>query len=282
MEKEVLQQLLVTPKDITKDSSDALQNVLAQYPYFQSAHALLLKSLYIEESKQYNQALKTTAAYTLDRDILFDFITSSAFTCYKPLITVESTVEIEDPLETNPAKSTSTVDVLLDTFNNQAQQESTTAVAENNTIETAETTAEELTNIEEKLEIGKPLLFSTEEKHSYTEWLKLTNFTPIQREEEKKVLSEQEKNISIIDKFIETNPRIVPSKKPITVPVNIELSTQENTSLMTETLAKIYLEQKKYQKAIQAYEILILKYPEKSSLFADQILNIKSLQQHNN
>nr|WP_237717485.1 hypothetical protein [Myroides injenensis] len=50
---------------------------------------------------------------------------------------------------------------------------------------------------------------------------------------------------------------------------------------MTETLAKIYLEQRKYQKAIQAYEILILKYPEKSSFFADQILDIKALQQHN-
>ncbi|MNS22632.1 hypothetical protein D3C86_2061550 [compost metagenome] len=51
---------------------------------------------------------------------------------------------------------------------------------------------------------------------------------------------------------------------------------------MTETLAKVYLEQKKYQKAIQAYEILILKYPEKSHFFADRILDIKTLQQNNN
>jgi hypothetical protein len=51
---------------------------------------------------------------------------------------------------------------------------------------------------------------------------------------------------------------------------------------MTETLAKVYLEQKKYNKAIQAYEILILKYPEKSSFFADRINEIKNLQQNNN
>ena len=51
---------------------------------------------------------------------------------------------------------------------------------------------------------------------------------------------------------------------------------------MTETLAKVYLEQKKYSKAIQAYEILILKYPEKSSFFAHRILDIKNLQQNNN
>ena len=47
---------------------------------------------------------------------------------------------------------------------------------------------------------------------------------------------------------------------------------------MTETLAKVYLAQKKYENAIQAYKILSLKYPEKSSLFADQIQRIKILQ----
>jgi len=50
---------------------------------------------------------------------------------------------------------------------------------------------------------------------------------------------------------------------------------------MTETLARIYLEQKKYKKAIQAYEILILKYPEKSIFFANRIKDIKDLQQNN-
>lgn len=65
-------------------------------------------------------------------------------------------------------------------------------------------------------------------------------------------------------------------------PANIGKSREEPTKLMTETLAKVYLEQKKYTKAIQAYEILILKYPEKSSFFADRINEIKNLQQNNN
>ena len=46
---------------------------------------------------------------------------------------------------------------------------------------------------------------------------------------------------------------------------------------MTETLAKVYLEQKKYKKAIQAFKILSLKYPEKSGFFADQIRKVKNL-----
>ena len=46
---------------------------------------------------------------------------------------------------------------------------------------------------------------------------------------------------------------------------------------MTETLAKVYLQQKNYKKALQAYTILSLKYPEKSGFFADQIRAIKKL-----
>ena len=49
---------------------------------------------------------------------------------------------------------------------------------------------------------------------------------------------------------------------------------------MTETLARIYLEQKQYTKAIKSYEILSLKYPEKSGFFADQIKRIQILQKN--
>ena len=47
---------------------------------------------------------------------------------------------------------------------------------------------------------------------------------------------------------------------------------------MTETLAKIYLKQQKYKKAIDAFRILSLKYPEKNAFFADQIKKIKKLE----
>ena len=86
----------------------------------------------------------------------------------------------------------------------------------------------------------------------------------------------------MIDRFIETNPKIIPSKTAPQTVINIEKSEEDSSLLMTETLAKIYLEQKKYQKAIQAYQILILKYPEKSVLFAQRIEDIKALQQYNN
>ena len=76
--------------------------------------------------------------------------------------------------------------------------------------------------------------------------------------------------MDLIDKFIATSPKINPSLYDSYNDIAMD-SVQENESLMTETLAHVYVEQKKYQKAITAFTILSLKYPEKSSFFAHQI-----------
>lgn len=107
--------------------------------------------------------------------------------------------------------------------------------------------------------------------HSFSEWLKIST----QNIDEQSV--NQNTKFSAIDRFIELNPKLSPIKnrqKNIDIALN---SITENQNLMTETLAKIYIEQKKYDKAIQAFKILSLKYPEKSGFFADQIREIKKL-----
>ena len=53
------------------------------------------------------------------------------------------------------------------------------------------------------------------------------------------------------------------------------LEADEEGRFVTETLAEIYFNQRVFDKAIKAYEILSLKYPEKSSFFADRIRAIK-------
>src|SRR5690606_2636482 len=134
----------------------------------------------------------------------------------------------------------------------------------------------------------QPVPSPTSEVHSFQESLQLTTSKAINREiqvqkEEKtaEIPPEKRKKIELIDKFIEANPKIVTDKNSVITHSFVEDNKQESSVLMTETLAKIYLEQKKYQRAIEAYEILILKYPEKSRLFADRIENIKKIQQNN-
>ena len=52
-------------------------------------------------------------------------------------------------------------------------------------------------------------------------------------------------------------------------------SLLENEHLVTETLARIYALQGSVNKAIRAYEILSLKYPQKSAYFASLIQKLK-------
>jgi hypothetical protein len=260
--------LLNKPETINEKQTIALENVVLQFPYFQSARALHLKGLFNQESFRYNYELKKTAAYTTDRTILFEFITSDNFTA----IQQEKIDEIQRSLMDIEVHHMEEVIVLpqIETIANEEEKVE---------LEVIEKTSEE------KLDIGKPLPFTPSEKHSFQEWLQLTKFSPIERENEEKSTSndiEKQKKLDIIDKFIEANPKIAPVKENTKTPANISKSIEEPTHLMTETLAKVYLEQKKYIKAIQAYEILILKYPEKSSFFADQINEIKNLQQNNN
>ena len=61
----------------------------------------------------------------------------------------------------------------------------------------------------------------------------------------------------------------------------IEKSIAENDDIITETLAAIYLQQKNYEKALDAYKKLSLKYPEKSIYFATQIKEIEKIKNTN-
>jgi hypothetical protein len=123
---------------------------------------------------------------------------------------------------------------------------------------------------------------------SFTEWLENidtnhntgseeSNLSGINYEEP--IIRDERKQFhnSLIDKFITENPRIVPRGENFPNEDISEESVKENEGFITDTLAKIYVKQGNYAKAIFAYEKLSLKYPEKITYFAGQISEIKKL-----
>ena len=282
--------LINKPDLIHEKQTEALAKVLEEFPYFQSARAIQLKGLYNQNSYKYNAALKTTAAYTTDRSVLFDFITSDTFISIDKNLYERKALEILDiyvhgsEILVPEEKQAIKINKLEQSILTSIKEASPVQIKEPADIKIEETSK----TVEEKLEIGQPLDFSKKEQHSFQEWLQLSRTQPIKRENELDnnqtapiIDPDKQKKLALIDKFIENSPKIPPVKHGVPSTVSFDLNASDNSYLMTETLARVYLEQKKYQKAIQAYEILILKYPEKSSFFADRISDIEILQ-HNN
>jgi len=238
--------LLKEPCTISPEQTQEIRRIIKSYPYFQVAHVLHLKGLKKENSFKYNKALKSAAAYTTNRTILFDFITADTLDIERQVLRQEKIIRetevvdievIEKPIIIAPVKEM----VLKEK------------------------------PVLESLQIGQPINFDKSEVHSFNEWLKLTSFRPIERETTKDTEEKQSKNFELIDQFIASKPKIKPVSSSNTIDiVDQSQSTKENENLMTETLARVYLEQKKYDKAIKAFRF-----------FADRIKAVKFLQQNN-
>ena len=160
----------------------------------------------------------------------------------------------------------------IDTEKEDTAEVSKTLVQEEN-ISTTEEAAnsdkpEPKAEIEKVSEVVKPTSNSnvTSFISTWKSWLKIDRseiVTP----------SEQDKKAAIIDKFIENNPKISPIKED--VDFIVKEKSNDISHLMTETLAQLYVEQKLYTKAIQAYKILQEKHPEKTEEFEERIEEIK-------
>ena len=110
------------------------------------------------------------------------------------------------------------------------------------------------------------------ERLTFTQWLAMSN----KKLQPKETVSQEEQE-KIIERFIETNPKIVPDRKE-SKGIDLKKDDVKNiANLMTVTLAQLYVEQGKFDTAIKAFKILSLKYPEKSSYFAKEIKRIKKL-----
>lgn len=112
-----------------------------------------------------------------------------------------------------------------------------------------------------------------EDENSFLDWLFLSKKENFNKHY--KIKKQQD----LISSFIITSPKVQPVKAAIN-DIEIDLESKpakgkKTDLIVSETLAKIYYEQKKYNLAIETYKKLRLVYPQKSSYFAAIIKEIE-------
>ncbi len=124
--------------------------------------------------------------------------------------------------------------------------------------------------------------------HSFSEWLDLLKYQTAktrdeqdQQAEVKSGIREKTGKMDLIENFLNKRghqKKIVPGDDDHTTGEDFSArSVAESDDLMTETLANIHIKQKRYQKAVEIFERLRLKYPEKSVYFARRIKEMEDL-----
>jgi len=275
------------------------------FPYFQSAHLLLLKGLYSNADVKFENQLRSSAIHIGDREVLYWLLKSgNASETEKPYIKHydDSKQELVSDTKQTVIESAKNSDLLINDIEKDSDDSrlseipdgpSQTAIrsvmiaAEPDNIETSGVIFlpdEENSLSDEKVFFMDPG-FSIPEQSDLLE-LDLEedriNFSPDddakpEDADEEERSKNKLKQSELIDKFIIANPRIEPHKDKSYVS-NDGISKpviEEDGGLVTETLAKIYLSQGYYSKAMDIYEKLSLKFPEKSSYFASQIEKVK-------
>ncbi|MBK9389451.1 MAG: hypothetical protein IPN68_04365 [Bacteroidetes bacterium] len=282
------------------------------FPYFQSAHLLLLKGLKDNEDIKFEKQLRSSSVYIADREVLYYLLKSekkmepgqeSISSDTKSVISQTSAESIEIPdTEQTVIETAKNSDFLISEFesgkerpegNEQEDKELITVShsvliqgnTENDENDRVIFIMDENNQGEEENIFFMDPGFSIPEKSELLE-LENGNYTSSDEYEQDNEATKPEPDrkgsrkqlqTELIDKFIITNPRIEPAREKSNLPVE-DLSrphVEEKESFVTETLARIYVTQGYYSKAIDIYEKLSLKFPEKSSYFATQIEKVK-------
>ncbi len=332
MEKHRLIEYIKNPEHLDEKTISLISNITDEYPYFQTAHLLTLKNLYLIKSKNFKSHLSSTGAYITDRKNLYELlhplhkgedITAGSYDAgskradksndslkenidntvsyqlfefenkeYKsmdlvPDISIDvrkeygEGIELDDLVFTLNRGETIEYEVKEDDYQKDDIQYTKDDISE---IHRRSDT--ELLEIDDHVELSgyinihDDITADVSKGTVKTDELALTEFEIDDGKDSSAITEARQKEISnaeLIDNFITGKPKIIPSKESIS---NLDISSdsvKEDEGFITDTLARIYVKQGYYSKAIFAYEKLSLKYPEKSSYFAGQINEIKKI-----
>ena len=306
MNKNVFISLLEKPDELSSENVALLNTLIKEFPYFQTAHLLYVKNLNDQNSIHYTNQLQIAAAYSTDRKILYELINkqedhTTTYTLPREIVvdtitkTKEESVIPKEPTiieqkefltEINKVSIAASEEeikyVKIDTKKLTSVEKEIISKAIDSKIgmEVSEPVKEEK-NAEKIIEKNIPQVIVEEKRieksdknasYSFSDWIKLSN--PNKEEKEKKKVDYS----ALIDKFISEDPKISKANTTFFSPADkAKEGATESTKFITETLAKIYLKQGNFKKALKAYEALSLKLPEKKAIFAAQIEKIKIL-----
>ena len=245
-----LHQYIQQPDALTASSLEEIRQALAAYPYFQTLKMLYLKNLYLLKHPDFAQELERLAIGVVDRRVLYYLLKGK-----------EWVDESQEKKKQAPASNTGHAFDLIDAFLASDKSEGKGA--------------------DEKL-LPEPLAAS-----DYLHWSETQSqeSSPESTSREEVKLKHQD----LIDSFIKQEGEHRPSfpletSEKTTDSPEKEPEAEEKVSIQalddtyfTETLARIYIKQKRYDKALQIIRNLNLKYPEKNIYFADQIRFLEKL-----
>ena len=262
------------------------------FPYFQSAYLLLLKGLQNTADVKFENQLRVSAMRIADREVLYYLLKKE--TVSEEIREAETPQNVNISIE-NPDSQQTVIDSAKnsDDFINEIEKESLIGNSEveqgdqrgifSDDFVDEESNAsiifidEESDSVEEKVIYMDPG-FSLPEPTELLE-LETEEKTAVTPEPMHETISQKQLQSELIDRFIIENPRIEPRREKSDTPI-VDISSpfvEEKGVFVSETLARIYVNQGYYSRAIEIYEKLSLKFPEKSSYFASQIEKVKEL-----
>lgn len=240
MQKDIFNNILLDDSKLADLPVADLQLLVEQFPYFQTARILLLKKMREEESLAFDRELKNSAVYIGDRAKLYIYL--NAFSGGEMM--AEALPELS--LITTSGEKDGSV-----TASFSGEEDTTFNYLFLSEEEAREVNQQEAISTVERLEAMAP---QQPEKEGAGEWDLITQF------------------------MNSGNKKIKPADEAKVPQGNLaESSVQENNTVLTETLAKIYIKQKKYTQAIGIFKSLSLKNPEKSGYFAARIEELELL-----
>ena len=264
-----LQQWIQHPELLDRDSLYELRTQMARYPYFQSLHLLYLKNLYLLHDASFGAELRKAVLYVADRRLLFSLIEGDYYLLQPHKSTI---VPLRDMTEEPGVDRTLfLIDAFLSSMPEEQQQQSQSVPMDLSMDYTAYLLQDEEEFTEDNGDVrlrGQELIDG------------FLNRT--EREEQKTPIEEETK-----DTFVENEELLETKEKPVLKmdPEEEEEEDSADTAIVsglddnyfTETLAKIYIKQHRYEKALEIIKKLSLNYPKKNAYFADQIRFLEKL-----